>query len=217
MSTRIRTILADDHALVLQGLQGMLEQHEDIEIVATAQDGQELLELLDEYEVDVIVLDIQMPFDGFSVLKEIRNRDVPVSVLLLTAFSDGETLQMALDLDAEGFALKTESPTQTVFAIRQVAAGQLVFPRAAQKLMRSRKEPEPTESLSGRENEVLALVAEGCTNPEIGAKLSVSENTIRFHLKNIFEKLSVTNRTEAAAWYLKRKMPAAYAQGALDG
>ena len=217
MSTRIRTILADDHALVLQGLKGMLEQHDDIEIVATTQDGEELLVLLEEHAVDVIVLDIQMPFDGFSVLKEIRKRDLPVSILLLTAFSDGETLQMALDLGAEGFALKTESPTQTVFAIRQVAAGQLVFPRAAQKLMRSRRKPDPCESLSGRENEVLALVAEGCTNPEIGMKLSVSENTIRFHLKNIFEKLNVTNRTEAAAWYLKRKMPAAYAQGAFDG
>lgn len=202
----IRTILADDHALVLEGLKGMLEQTDDIKVVATASDGDELLELLElHHDVDVVVLDWHMPFHGMAALEEIRRRSLPVKVLILTAFGDGEVLQSALELEAEGVVLKTESPSQTIIAIRQVVEGRLVFPRAAQKLMLGRS----TESgeLSARENEVLALVSKGCTNPEIASKLSVSENTIRFHLKNIFEKLQVTNRTEAAAWYFKQQMP----------
>lgn len=209
MADKIRTILADDHALVLEGLKGMLEATDDIVVVGTAHNGDELLDLLGQgNDVDVVVMDWQMPYHGMTALAEIRQRKLGVKVLVLTAFGDGEMLQSALELEAEGVALKTESPTQTIIAIRQVAEGRLVFPRAAQKLMFRGKPDESTPELSGRENEVLALVAEGCTNPEIATKLSVSENTVRFHMKNIFEKLGVTNRTEAAAWYFKQQMPA---------
>lgn len=203
MNKTIRIILADDHALVLEGLRGMLEQHADIEVVATTQGGEELLALLDSHEVDVVVLDLQMQYHGFRVLEEIRRRQLKVAVLILTAFGDGDSLQGALELEADGFALKTESPTQTVEAIRQVAQGRLVFPRAAQKHMGPHRQQHRDTQLSPREEEVLILVAEGQTNPEIAAKLCVSENTVRFHLKNIFEKLRVNNRTEAAAWYFR--------------
>lgn len=199
----IRIILADDHALVLEGLRGMLEQHTDLEVVAVTQSGEELLTLLNTHTVDVVVLDLQMQYHGFRVMEEIRRRQLPVAVLVLTAFGDGDTLQGALELEADGFALKTESPTQTVEAIRQVAQGRLVFPRAAQKHIGPRRQQHRDTQLSPREEEVLILVAEGLTNPEIATKLTVSENTVRFHLKNIFEKLRVTNRTEAAAWYFR--------------
>jgi DNA-binding NarL/FixJ family response regulator len=204
MLNKIRVILADDHALVLEGLRGMLEQHDDIEVVAVAHNGDELLAKLTEHTIDVVVLDWQMDYHGSQVLREIRERKIPVHVLILTAFSDGDTLQTALELEADGVALKTESPSQTVNAIRQVAQGSLVFPRAAHKLL-LRQESATNNELSSRESEVLALVARGSTNPEIAGELKVSENTVRFHLKNIFEKLNVTNRTEAAAWYFQRK------------
>lgn len=205
----IRVILADDHELVLEGLKGLIEQKADMQVVATAQNGDELLEILKTYEADVVVMDIQMPYSGLKALAEIRHQKTDVHVLILTAFSDGDSIQTALELQAEGFALKTESPTQTIEAIRQVAQGRLVFPRAAQRwLLGQRKsEPEPEAKLSPRELEVLGCVAQGMTNPEIAVQLNVSENTVRFHLKNIFEKLAVTNRTEAAAWYFQNINP----------
>lgn len=207
MSDQIRVILADDHALVLEGIRGLIEQEDDMEVVAAVQNGDLLLDALDEHDdIDVVVLDLQMPYHGLTALSEIRRRDVPVRVLVLTAFGDGESIQSALELEAEGFALKTESPTQTVEAIRQVARGRLVFPRAAQRWLathRQQREEEKKQDLSPREREVLSYVARGLTNPEIAGELTVSENTVRFHLKNIFEKLHVNNRTEAAAWYFQ--------------
>ncbi len=209
MSERIRVLLADDHALVLEGLRALLDQTPDIEVVATVQNGDELLKVLESRQVDVVVLDLEMPYHGFTALAEIRRRQLPVRVLVLTAFGDGESLQTAIELNAEGFALKTESPRQTVEAIRQVASGHLVYPRAAQRWLAARwgRSTSPGHDLSPREWEVLAHVARGLTNAEIAAALTVSENTVRFHLKNIFEKLHVSNRTEAAAWYF-RHMPA---------
>jgi DNA-binding NarL/FixJ family response regulator len=201
----IRIVLADDHALVIEGLRNLIDHQPDMEVVATVYDGDELLALLaTRDDVDIVVLDVQMPYSGLRALSELRQRGHPVHVLLLTAFADGESIQSALQLGAEGFALKTESPTQTIDAIRQVAQGRLVFPRAAQRWMstfgrQSAMEPQ----LSEREQEVLQHVARGLPNSEIGVALSVSENTVRFHLKNIYEKLSVSNRTEAAAWYFQ--------------
>jgi DNA-binding NarL/FixJ family response regulator len=203
MSDKIRVILADDHALVLEGLRGLISQQADIEVVATADDGDHLLKLLEQHEVDVVILDVQMPYHGMTALAEIRKRQFPVRVLVLTAFSDGETIQNALEHQAEGFALKTESPSQTIEAIRQVAGGRMVFPQAAQRWMTKYRQNQRTlqETLSSREREVLAQLARGLTNPEIALELSVSENTVRFHLKHIFAKLGVGNRTEAVAWY----------------
>ncbi|KAB2857819.1 MAG: response regulator transcription factor, partial [Anaerolineae bacterium] len=177
-----------------------------MEVVATAHNGDELLNLLGQHQVDVVVMDLQMPYHGLTALAEIRQRGMAVHVLVLTAFGDGDSIRSALELEAEGFALKTESPTQTVEAIRQVAQGRLVFPRAAQRWLAVQQKPQiQAESLlSPREIDVLKQVARGLTNPEIAGQLNVSENTVRFHLKNIFEKLGVTNRTEAAAWFFQQ-------------
>ncbi len=207
MSEKIHTILADDHALVVEGLRGLLDQLDDIDVIATASNGDDLLRLLSANpQVDVVVMDLQMPFQqtpngGLSALAEIRRRNLNVHVLILTAFGDGESIQSALELAAEGFVLKTESPKQTIEAIRQVAQGRLVFPKVAQRWLMSQRKSEAESQLSPREREVLEFMAKGMTNPEIAQKLSVSENTVRFHLKNIYSKLGVSNRTEAAAWY----------------
>lgn len=202
--TPIRVVLADDHALVTEGLKSLIDQQRDMRVVHVVQDGGELLVYLAAHtNVDVVVLDLQMAYGGLKALAEIRRRNLLVRVLILTAFSDGESIQAALQLEAEGFALKTESPMQTIDAIRQVALGRLVFPRAAQRWMTS--QPKRGPSLSAREEEVLDLLARGLPNAEIAAALSVSENTVRFHLKNIYDKLSVTNRTEAVAWRFQQK------------
>lgn len=202
MPEKTRIILADDHSLVVEGLAGLINQQDDLRVVAIANDGDVLLGLLQEHEADVVVMDWQMPYHGQTALEEIRRQNFPVKVLVLTAFADGETIQSALSLNAEGFALKTESPMQTLEAIRQVAQGRLVFPKAAQKWLSQHSQVENTQqTLSSREREVLSYLARGKTNTEIAQDLSISDNTVRFHLKNIFEKLGVTNRTEAAAWF----------------
>jgi DNA-binding NarL/FixJ family response regulator len=206
MSEKIRVILADDHVVVLQGLRGLLEQENDIQVVALVQNGDELLACLEKSEADVVVLDLEMPYHGLTALDEIRKREIPVRVVVLTAFGDGSSIQSALELRAEGFALKTESPIQLIEAIRQVANGRIIFPAAAQRwLMNQSKQESSVNELSPREWEVIACTAKGMTNPEIAKSLGVSANTVRFHLKSIFGKIQVTNRTEAAAWYFAHK------------
>lgn len=205
MNERLRVALADDHELVLEGLRGLLANEPDMEVVATATDGARLLAALERQPVDVVVLDLQIPvLDGIACLAEIRRRELPVRVLLLTAFGDGESIQSALEGGADGLALKTASPRQTVEAIRQVGQGYLVFPPAARKWLRGHQR-DPGPSLSAREWEVLGHAARGFSNAQIASALSVSENTVKFHLQNIFQKLNVNNRTEAAAVYFRQR------------
>lgn len=213
MTDKIRVVLADDHALVTEGLRSLIDRQPDMEVVHTVYNGDELLAWLAANSsmelptIDVVVLDIQMPYSGLKALAELRAQENPVQILILTAFADGESMQSALQLGAEGFALKTEPPQQTIEAIRQVAQGRLVFPRSARRWMSLQKnegsQHEP--QLSERETEVLQWLAQGLPNQEIAGKLVVSENTVRFHLKNIYEKLNITNRTEAVAWWFRRK------------
>lgn len=205
MAERIRLALADDHELVLEGLRGLLANEPDMDVVATATDGASLLSAIERLRPDVVVLDLQMPApDGASCLAEIRRRGLPVRVLVLTAFGDGESIQSALEGGADGFALKTAPLRQTIEAIRQVGQGYLVFPPAARKWLRGHQH-DHGPGLSAREKEALELVAQGLTNTQIAETLSVSENTVKFHLQNIFQKLGVSNRTEAAAYYLRRR------------
>lgn len=201
----IRVFLADDHALVLEGLRSLIEGEGDMAVVGTASDGDQVLEAVRALQPDVVVLDLQMPtLGGIACLQQIRDQGLPAKVLILSAFYDGDTMQSALEAEADGFALKTEAPQQTVACIRQVYQGQLVFPQAAKRWLRQqRQRPGPATDLSEREAEVLELVAAGMTNTQIAHKLKVSDNTVKFHLQNIYQKLGVGNRTEAAGIYFK--------------
>jgi DNA-binding NarL/FixJ family response regulator len=202
----IRVVLADDHALVLEGLRSLLDAEEDICVVGTATNGEQVLATVRSLQPDVLVLDLQMPtLNGLTCLERIRAEGLPTKVLVLSAFYDGESMQSALEREADGFALKTEPPQQTIACIRQVYQGQLVFPQAAKRWLRTyRQRPHAANGdLSEREAEVLSLVAQGLTNTQIAQRLNVSDNTVKFHLQNIYQKLNVSNRTEAAGVYYK--------------
>jgi DNA-binding NarL/FixJ family response regulator len=202
-----RIVLADDHELVLEGLRNLLQTEPDLQVVATVTDGERLMEAVRRLEPDLVVLDLQMPGkDGRSCLEEIRREDLPVKVLVLTAFGDGESLQLAVEQKADGFALKTDPPRQTIAALRNVAHGHLVFPRSARFSQGAADPVHPLDRLSQRETEFLALVAEGLTNTRIAERLSVSGHTVKFHLQNVFHKLGVTNRTEAAKLFIEKRM-----------
>jgi DNA-binding NarL/FixJ family response regulator len=132
----LRIILADDHELVREGLRALLANENDIEVIATATDGASLLKELENRLPDVVVMDLQMPApEGLNCLAEIRRRELPVRVLVLTAFGDGESIQFALENGADGFALKTAPLRQTIDAIRQVGHGNMVFPPALASFM----------------------------------------------------------------------------------
>jgi DNA-binding NarL/FixJ family response regulator len=194
----IRVLLADDHAIVLEGLRALLDGEPGIRVVAATTDGAEVLKLVDQHKPDVVVLDLQLgAMKGTQLLSTLRQQPHPPKVLVLTAYTDGEALRSALDAGADGLALKTESPQQTLTAIRQVYAGQLVFPQAARRWIEGRGAAAPGE-LTPREREVWALMAAGLTNPEIATRLGLSDNTIKFHVQHLFSKLGVKNRTEAA-------------------
>ncbi len=206
MSHKINVVLADDHALVLEGLRSLLAAEADMQVLATATDGERLLDAARRFQPDVIITDVQMPYmNGLDCLKEIRRSYPQTRVLILTAYADAEMMQALLAAGADGLLLKTDPPQQAVHAVRQVMSGQLVFPAAARRWL-SAPASKPLSALSEREWEVLALVAEGLSNKQIAARLHISGNTVKYHLQNIFTQLGVSNRTEASRWYLQQRI-----------
>ena len=206
MNKSIRVVLADDHALVLEGLRSLLAAEPDILVIATATDGERLLDAVERFHPDVVVTDIHMPYlDGLTSLQTIRQRQPAIYILLLTAYSDSDTLRAALQARADGLLLKSDPPERVAEAIRQITSGQLVFPAAARHWLSGSQPATPGITLSERENEVLALAAEGLSNAQIAHRLHISQNTVKFHLQNIYQQLGVSNRTEASRWYLNKR------------
>lgn len=204
MTAPIRVLLVDDHALVLEGLRSMLDAQADMEVVGAITSGAEVLDAIRRTRPDVVALDLEMqPIGGLACLERIRDAALDVKVLVLSAYGDGGSMRAALERGADGYALKTESPRQTLESIRQVHQGHVVFPQAAKRWLLGAHEPRDGNRLTERERAVLGLVAEGISNAEIATRLRVSENTVKFHLQNVFLKLGVSNRTEAAARYLR--------------
>lgn len=196
---RIRIVLADDHAIVLEGLRALVDGEPDMEVVAATTDGREVLPLVQRHSPEVVVLDYELGgLRATDVIGDLRALEAAPRVLVLTAYHDGETIRSVLESGAEGLALKTASPQQTLAAIRQVVEGQLVFPQAARRWLEARGARRGEDELTAREREVWGLLAEGMTNVQIAARLKLSENTVKFHVQHLYQKLHVKNRTEAA-------------------
>jgi DNA-binding NarL/FixJ family response regulator len=197
----IRLVLADDHSIMLDGLRSLLAADPDLRVVATATDGERLLEAVRRFQPAVAVIDLQMAYlDGISCIRRIRAEGLPVRTLLLTAFSPDQVLRQAMD----GVAFKTDPARALIAAIRNVAAGQMVFSQAARALFTRTAAASDQDLLTEREETVLALVAAGRSNTAIAEELCLSESTVKFHLRNLFAKLGVANRNEAAAYYHRR-------------
>lgn len=204
----ISVVLADNHALVLEGLRSLFSAEENIHVLATASDGERLLDAVGRFHPDVVITDLQMEYlDGLGCLAQIRQICPQTRVLILTAYTDGQTMQSVLRSGADGLLLKTDPPEQAVQAVRQVMAGQLVFPAAARRWLHQAPVPPPAAVLSERELEVLELLAAGKSNAQIARQLHVSVNTVKFHLQKIYQALDVSNRTEATRWFLERPSP----------
>jgi len=198
----IRVLLADDHAIVRAGIRQFLEHTHDIQVVAEADDGEAAQTLIRTHLPDVAVLDIQMPkATGIEVTRWVRANLPRIGVLILTAYDDDPYILAVLQAGANGYVLKTASPSDLIQAVRDVYAGKSALDAAiAQKLIAhisSQNGTPVAEALTDRELEVLSLAAKGYTNKAIGVQLGISDRTVQGHLAHIFDKMQAGSRTEA--------------------
>lgn len=194
---RTRVLLADDHPLWRRGVRALLEAEPDVEVVAEAADGAEVLRLLRSLDVDVLLLDMEMPgVSGVDVARAVQRDGLPVRVLALSAYDDAEYVGGLLQAGASGYLTKERAPELVVEAVRAVGRGEgRWFVQAAAA------GPDPALALlSEREREVLALLTEGRSNKEIGEALFIAENTVRNHLAKVYEKTGTGSAREAMAW-----------------
>jgi len=198
----IRVVVADDHRVVRVGLEQLLATFEDIEAVGFASGGEEAVALCRELTPDVLLLDLSMPdLDGIEVTDRLRETVPQTRVVVFTSFSDRERIVRALDAGAIGYLLKDAEPEEILAAIRAAARGESpLAPRAAAELLADRKNRPPTVELTARELEVLRLVVDGLANKQIARRLGISEKTVKGHLTNLFQRIGVADRTQAALW-----------------
>jgi NarL family two-component system response regulator LiaR len=210
MTETIRILIADDHAIVREGLRALIGTKPDMELVGEAADGVEAVLKARSLQPDVILLDLVMPRkDGIEAIGEIKRENPEARILVLTSFAEDEKVFPAIQAGALGYLLKDSSPQELLKAIREVYRGESsLHPTIARKLIRELHRPPgslpPTEEpLTEREVEVLSLVARGLSNQEIADRLVVSERTVRTHVSNILGKLHLANRTQAALYAVR--------------
>jgi len=194
----IRAVLADDHAIVLEGLEQILKLEEDIELVARCIDGEQALKTVRSFRPDVLVLDLRMPvMDGLAVLREIKREGLPTKVVLLTAGLDDDEMIRALRLGVSGVILKVMASRLLIECIRTVAGGGRWIEKDLEDraVQRTTSDPHGT-GLSPREIEVVRMVSRGMRNRQIAQQLFISEATVKVHLHNVYEKLALKSRVE---------------------
>jgi len=190
----IKVLLADDHPLILQGVRRALEGAGDIEIVGEAQSGSQVLPLIGQTDPDVVMLDVRMPeLDGLACLDRIRARYPRVKVVMLSAYTDRQHIEVALKRGASAYIAKGVNPLDLASALRQAVEG-TVFTT----FIPAGGEEESPGGLTERELAMLNALTRGLSNQAIGKEYWVTEQTVKFHLSNIYRKLGVANRTEAA-------------------
>jgi DNA-binding NarL/FixJ family response regulator len=199
---KIRILIADDHYIVRMGLVALVSTESDMEVVAEAAGGNEALELFAKHLPDLLLLDLRMPDkNGIQTIVEIREKFPEARILVLSAFDGDEDIYRALHAGAQGYVLKNTTGDKLVPALRTVASGQNWIPKDVASQLALRK---MREQLTTREVEVLNQLAKGLANKEIADTLSISEHTVKDHLKNILGKLHAADRTEAVTTAIQR-------------
>jgi DNA-binding NarL/FixJ family response regulator len=201
----IRVLIADDHAVVRQGLRTFLDLQDDIEVVGEAADGAEALAAAERLAPDVVLMDLVMPgVDGIEALRRLRERAPAARAIVLSSFVDDDKLFPAVRAGAAGYLLKDVQPQELVAAIRTVhGGGSLLHPVVAARLMEELAATAPADQLTAREREVLALIGRGMPNKLIARELGIAEKTVKAHVSNVLAKLGLTDRTQAALYAVR--------------
>lgn len=208
----IEVMLIDDHKMVREGMKQLLEFDHKIKVISEGASGTECLKLLKQNIPDVLLLDINMPdMNGIDVVREIRKKKIKVKILMLTVHKEVEYLLHLLDIGIEGYILKDSGSEELIKAIEIVNSGEHyiqpeLLPILNSRLVKRDTDKDKMELLTDREVEVLKLVAEGKFNKEIAGQLNISERTVKNHISNIFKKIDVSDRTQAAVFAIKNNM-----------
>lgn len=216
MSEQIKIVIADDHSMIREGLRQLLELDGDIQVIGEAGNGEECLEIIEMLHPDVVLLDINMPImNGLKMLEVLRtSKNKNQRVLILTIHNEVEYLMKAVEIGVEGYVLKDAESSVLKKAIYKVHGGDnyidfTMVPLLNEKIAQEKEKIEE-EKLTRREIEVLKLLAEGLFNKEIAYKLSISEKTVKNHVSNIFKKIGVFDRTQAAVYAIKNNIVELY-------
>ena len=195
----ISVVVADKSSLVRVGLRGLLEEDERFELISIAADGAEFLELIDECEFHVAVIGWAMPgVDGRGVLRALREQPIEARIVVYTGHPNQDVPRQVMALGGAGFCWKSEPPGQLLDTVATVAKGQMVFPYVDVRVLHAC----PLAGLTPRERDLLAALSKGRSNAQLAADFEISVQTVKFHLKNVYEKLGTANRAQAAALYV---------------
>jgi len=215
---KIRVVIVDDHPIVREGLRKLLQLEDDIEVVGEAENGRQALELVEDVHPDVVLLDLKMPgMDGLTALQSLQHQAKKTHIIVLTASEDKNEWVQAMKLGCSGIVVKQTQPELIVKSIRKVQAGEIWLDShttaAVMRQFASPSDPMGTANgkggrerspLSAREREIVALVAQGYKNKEMAEKMFISEQTVKNHLHNIFDKLGVSDRLELALYAIHK-------------
>lgn len=213
MNRPINIVIADDHSMVREGIKQILELDGDIKVIAEAGDGIECIKILEEKKTDILLLDINMPnMNGLKVLQYLKDKNMNVKTLILTIHNEVEYLIKAVEIGVDGYVLKDSDSTVLKKAILTILRGEKFIQPDLRPMLKKRIDEKTSsmnnleECLTKREIEVLKLLAEGLFNKEIAYTLSISEKTVKNHVSNIFKKINVSDRTQAAVYAIKNNL-----------